>query len=163
MKQVLLIVLITGYFSFSALAQTAANNTQVYDDYKALVAAAKTEIELISIDEFHTMYTKALSVGGTNFTLIDIRTEAENSDGFIPGSFLIQRGVLESRLEKDEVWEAFEHVKPQKSDTIILYCRSGSRSALAAKSLQLLGYTNVKSLEGGWRDWSENYPNLKKY
>ena len=127
-----------------------------------MVAAAKKEVQLIAIDEFHSIYTQALSVGGTDFTLIDIRTEAENSDGFIPGSFLIQRGVLESRLEKDEVWKAFEDVKPQKSDTIILYCRSGSRSALAAKTLQLLGYTNVKSLEGGWRDWSEKYPNLKK-
>jgi len=127
-----------------------------------MVTAAKKEVQLITIDEFHTLYTKALGVGGEDFTLIDIRTEGEFVQGFIPGAFLVQRGTLESRLEKDEVWEVYNHKKPQKTDHIILYCRSGSRSALAAKTLQLLGYTNVKSLEGGWRDWSEKFPNLKK-
>lgn len=133
-----------------------------FNSYKEMVAAAKAEINEISIPEFHKNYTQALSVGGTNFTLIDIRTEAEYDAGFIPGAFLIQRGVLESRLEKDAVWEAFTHDKPLKTDKIILYCRSGSRSALAAKSLQQLGYTKVYSLAGGWKTWNEKFPNLKK-
>lgn len=120
-----------------------------------MVAAAKKEVQLISIDEFHNTYTKALGVGAVNFTLIDIRTEAEYNDGYIPGT-------LESKLEKDEVWKALNHAKPKKDEVLILYCRSGGRSALAAKTLGLLGYTNVKSLEGGWKDWSKKYPNLKK-
>lgn len=158
MQKLLLIVSLLFVLSLGAKAQETVN----FNSYKEMVAAAKKEVQLISIDEFHTTYTKALSVGGTEFTLIDIRTESEYNAGFIPGAFLVQRGVLESRLEKATVWEAFNHVKPQKSDTIILYCRSGSRSALAAKTLQSLGYTNVKSLEGGWSGWNEKFPNLKK-
>lgn len=156
MKYILIItVLIFGS------AQLQAQNGN-YASYKEMVAAAKTEIKQISTVDFHSTYTQALGVGGTNFTLIDIRTESEYDEGFIPGAFLVQRGVLESRLEKDAVWEAFSHEKPKKSDTIILYCRSGSRSALAALSLKQLGYTNVLSLDGGWSAWSEKYPNLKK-
>lgn len=139
-----------------------AQETAVFNSYKALVAAAKAEIEEISITDFHKMYTNVLSGGGAEFTLIDIRTEAEYLDGSIPGAFLVQRGVLESRLEKDAVWEEFNRTKPQKDETIILYCRSGSRSALAAKTLKMLGYTNVISLEGGWSAWNEKYPNLKR-
>lgn len=135
---------------------------QTFDSYKEMVANAKAEIVQISGADFHKLYTNALIEGDAEFTLIDIRTEAEYSEAFIPGAFLVQRGVLESRLEKDAVWEAFNHKRPQKNDTIVLYCRSGSRSALAAKSLNQLGYTKVLSLEGGWKEWNELYPNLKK-
>ena len=139
-----------------------AQETATFDSYKEMVTAAKAEIEQVSIVDFHSTYTKALSVGGTEFILIDIRTEGEFDAGFIPGALLIQRGVLESRLEKDAVWEAFNHEKPKKTDTLILYCRSGSRSALAALTLKQLGYTNVLSLDGGWSGWNEKFPNLKK-
>jgi rhodanese-related sulfurtransferase len=158
MQKLLIIVSLLFVLSLGAKAQETVN----FNSYKEMVAVAKKEVQLISIDDFHTMYTKALSVGDTEFTLIDIRTVSEFDAGFIPGAFLVQRGVLESRLEKAAVWEAFKHEKPENSDTIILYCRSGSRSALAAKSLQSLGYTNVKSLEGGWSGWNEKFPNLKK-
>ena len=161
MKERLYLLIICAVFSLSASSQ-AAGEEQVFDNYKALVAAAKKEIQLISIDEFHKMYTQALNADSTNFTLIDIRTEAEYGNGFIPGAFWVQRGVLELRLENDEVWEAFNYPKPKKSDLIILYCGGGGRSALATKSLKKLGYTNVKSLDGGWSEWSEKYPNSKK-
>lgn len=155
------ILIFVSLFLVIALGSTA-QETATYNSYKEMVTAAKAEIEQISTEDFHKMYTDALSIGGEDFVLIDIRTEAEYDAAFIPGAFLVQRGVLESRLEKDAVWEAFKHAKPQKSDTIVLYCRSGSRSALAAKSLKMLGYTNVLSLEGGWSGWNEKYPNLKK-
>lgn len=161
MKRTLLIVFICSISFVAAFSQNTSDE-KIYDSYKALVTAAKAEINQISIEDFHKIYTAVLGGRGAEFTLLDIRTESEHEDGFIPGSFLIQRGVLESRLEKDEVWEAFDHPKPLKSDTIILYCRSGSRSALAAKSLKMIGYTNMLSLEGGWSDWNEKYPNLKK-
>lgn len=154
-----LLIIVTLLF---VLASTTIAQETKFDGYKAMVTAAKTEIKQISTIDFHKEYTKALSIGGTDFTLIDIRTEAEYDEGFIPGAFLVQRGVLESRMEKDAVWEAFNHEKPKKNDTIILYCNSGSRSALAALTLKMLGYTKILSLEGGWRGWNEKYPNLKK-
>lgn len=158
MQKLLLIATLLVALNLGANAQ----ETKTFNSYKEMVAVAKTEIELISIDDFHLIYTKALGIGGIDFTLIDIRTENEYNEGFIPGAFLVQRGVLESRLEKDAVWEALNHEKPEKDDTIILYCRSGSRSALAAQSLIKLGYKKVISLEGGWAGWNEKYPNLKK-
>lgn len=158
MQKLLVIASLLFVLTLGVKAQEKAE----FNSYKEMVTAAKAEIELISITDFHKTYTDVLGGRGAQFTLIDIRTESEFEDGFIPGAFLVQRGVLESRLEKDAVWEAFNHTKPQKNDTIILYCRSGSRSALAAKTLKMLGYTNVLSLEGGWSGWNEKYPNLKK-
>lgn len=158
MQKTLAIISFAFVLTFTAIAQEPA----VFDSYKEMVTAAKKDITLVSINDFHKMYTQALSIAGVDFTLIDIRTENEFEDGSIPGAFLVQRGTLESRLEKDAIWKAFNHERPQKSDTIVLYCRTGSRSALAAKSLKMLGYTNVLSLEGGWSGWNEKYPNLKK-
>ncbi len=157
MKKSIIIFSILIVCAWNSIAQE-----KTFDSYKAMVAAAKTEIEQVSIDDFHKMYTNVLSIGGSDFVLIDIRTEAEYNEAFIPGAFLVQRGVLESRLEKDAVWEAFNHEKPKKTDTIILYCRSGSRSALAALTLKQLGYSNVLSLDDGWSGWNEKFPNLKK-
>lgn len=158
MQKLLVIVSLLFVINLGAKAQ----ETKVFNDYKEMVAAAKAEIEQISIGDFHKMYTDVLSGIDSEFTLIDIRTESEYEEGSIPGAFFIQRGVLESRIEKDAVWEEFNRVKPSKDETIILYCRSGSRSALAAKTLKMLGYTNVISLEEGWSGWNEKYPNLKR-
>jgi rhodanese-related sulfurtransferase len=158
MKRLFLFFVFVTLLCSSSIAQPQ----EQFSDYGEMVAAAKKEVELISIDEFHTQYDNVLHDGDVHFVLIDVRTEAENNDGYIPGAFLIQRGTLESAIGRDAVWEELNHPKPKKSDIIILYCRSGSRSALAAKSLQQLGYTQVKSLEGGWNDWSEKYPNLIK-
>ncbi len=145
---------------FIMTAASSAQETKIYSSFAEMVEAAKAVIDEISINDFHAEYAQTLQNGNPDFILIDIRTEAEYIEGYIPGAFLIQRGTLESRLEKDEVWEAFNYTKPEKSDTIILYCRTGNRGALAARSLMMLGYTNVKSMEGGWKAWSEEYPNL---
>ena len=76
--------------------------------------------------------------------LIDVREKDEWTEGFIPGARWIPRGFLELRIE-DQV--------PERSSEIILYCAGGTRSALAARSLAELGYTNVKSMAGGFTAW----------
>src|SRR4029077_9204796 len=76
--------------------------------------------------------------------LIDVRDKDEWTEGFIPGARWISRGYLEQRIE-DQV--------PDKSSELVLYCAGGTRSALAARTLQDLGYTNVKSLAGGFSAW----------
>jgi molybdopterin/thiamine biosynthesis adenylyltransferase/rhodanese-related sulfurtransferase len=81
---------------------------------------------------------------GAGPVLIDIREKDEWSEGFIPGAKWISRGFLEQRIE-DQV--------PEKSSEIILYCAGGTRSAMGAKSLADLGYTNVKSMAGGFSAW----------
>ncbi len=141
----------------------SAQETTVYNDYKEMVVAVKKEINTIETERFHEKYVEGLKSRKPDYILIDVRTEDEYRNGHIPGAFLVQRGVLESHIAKEAVWEDFRHALPEKTDTIILYCRSGSRSALAAKSLMMLGYKNVYSLEGGWNAWHENYPKLERY
>src|SRR3954451_17072224 len=81
---------------------------------------------------------------GAGPILIDVREKDEWTEGFIPGAIWIPRGFLEMRIE-DQI--------PQTSSEIILYCAGGNRSALAARSLGELGYTNVKSMAGGFSAW----------
>ena len=75
--------------------------------------------------------------------LIDVREESEHAAGAIPGDRLVPRGVLEFEIGKLS--------RPEQP--ILLYCRSGRRSALAADSLQGLGYAKVWSLAGGYLAW----------
>ena len=81
---------------------------------------------------------------GAGPILIDVREKDEWTEGFIPGARWIPRGFLELRIE-DQV--------PERGAEIVLYCAGGTRSALAARALADIGYTNVKSLAGGFSAW----------
>src|SRR5262252_5244979 len=81
---------------------------------------------------------------GAGPILIDVREKDEWTEGFIPGARWIPRGFLELRIE-DQV--------PERTSEIVLYCAGGTRSALAARALEELGYTNVKSMAGGFSGW----------
>ena len=76
--------------------------------------------------------------------LIDVREADEHAQGAIDGSIFIPRGFLELRIEKHA---------PERDQPIVVYCASGTRSVLAARSLAELGYTNVRSLAGGFSGW----------
>jgi molybdopterin/thiamine biosynthesis adenylyltransferase/rhodanese-related sulfurtransferase len=86
----------------------------------------------------------ATSNGKTSPVLVDVREKDEWVEGFIPGARWIPRGFLELRIEEQI---------PEKSSELILYCAGGTRSALAARALQELGYPNVSSLAGGFTAW----------
>ncbi|WP_321348246.1 rhodanese-like domain-containing protein [uncultured Draconibacterium sp.] len=141
----------------------SAQETKVYSGYKELVAAAKQEIDAIEVLGLHEKYVEGLKSRKPDYILIDVRTKDEYQAGHIPGAYLVQRGVLESHIAKETIWEDFKHAMPKKDDTIILYCRSGSRSALATKTLMMLGYKHVYSLDGGWNAWHEEYPKLERF
>ena len=79
-------------------------------------------------------------------TLIDVREQVEWDAGHIPGAVFIPMGELVGRIGE---------VVPDKDAELILYCGGGYRAALAADSLQKMGYTNVASMAGGWRAWIE--------
>jgi rhodanese-related sulfurtransferase len=85
--------------------------------------------------------------------LIDIREPAEYQRGHIPGAVIIPRGLLEF-----EIIPALERLGtgvPAADCDIVLYCGTGGRSALAAKSLDAMGFKNVKSMDGGIVAWAE--------
>jgi len=89
----------------------------------------------------------AASIAKTDdFALIDVREESEFAAGRIKGAKHMGRGIIERDIEKKF---------PDVGADIVLYCGGGFRSALAAENLQKMGYTNVKSMAGGWRGWNE--------
>ena len=141
----------------ATFAQAPENNApkQLYKDKNDLVAQAKKVTTGINFEDFKKLYDE-----NDQTLYIDIRTETETEQGCIPGAVLIPRGVLEFLIAKKEAWEDKKQPMPAKYESFIVYCRSGNRAAVAAKSLQELGYANVKYLDSGWKEWHEKYPEL---
>lgn len=83
---------------------------------------------------------------GDAFHLVDVREESEWAAGRLPRAVHLGRGVLERDIERKI---------PDTAAEIVLYCGGGFRSALAAESLQKMGYQNVWSMAGGFRGWRE--------
>ena len=104
-----------------------------------VVEDAKTRIVEIPVAD-----VKAKLARGDAFALIDVREDNEWAAGHIKGARHIGRGILERDIEA---------ALPDAASEIVLYCGGGFRSALAADSLRQMGYTNVTSMAGGWRDW----------
>ncbi len=87
---------------------------------------------------------------GEKLNLVDVREESEWAKGHLPGAKHLGKGVIERDIET---------AIPDKDTEVILYCGGGFRSALSADNLQKMGYKNVVSMDGGWRDWTERgYP-----
>ena len=77
------------------------------------------------------------------YIILDTRTQAEYDEGHIPGAIVIPH---------DEITDRAEEELPHKDQLLLVYCRSGRRSKLAAEALVELGYTNIKEF-GGIIDW----------
>jgi len=105
-----------------------------------LVTAAKQQITEIDVAK-----TKLL-LAESNTVIIDTREESEYAAGHIEGALLLPRGVLEFKI-------AATPELADKAKTVLIYCRTGGRSALAAQTLQQLGYTHVLSMAGGFEAW----------
>ena len=81
---------------------------------------------------------------GDTFHLVDVREESEFAASHVPDAIHLGKGVIERDIEK---------TIPDLAAPIVLYCGGGYRSALAAVNLQLMGYTNVISMDGGFTGW----------
>ncbi|MEZ5464749.1 MAG: rhodanese-like domain-containing protein [Lysobacteraceae bacterium] len=87
---------------------------------------------------------------------IDVREPAEFTVGHIPKAINIPRGVLEFQVDAHPaVAGVSEPALSNKDCPLIVYCRTGGRAALAARSLQAMGFSNVRSIAGGITAWSE--------
>ena len=86
---------------------------------------------------------KAIMDSESGYIILDVREQYEYDEGHIPGAILIPYGEIADRAEKE---------LPDKDQLILVYCRSGRRSKIAAEELVKLGYTNVKEF-GGIIDW----------
>lgn len=106
-----------------------------------IVEDAKTRIRECSIGD-----VLRRQAAGETLKLVDVREESEFAKGHIPGAIHLGKGVIERDVEA---------LIPDIGTELILYCGGGYRSALAADNLQKMGYTNVISMDGGWRGWTE--------
>lgn len=116
--------------------------------FLALVQEAKQRIQACTIEDIYQQQQQ-----GSPFYLVDVREESEWQQGRIAGAIHLGKGILERDIEGRI---------PDKRADIVLYCGGGFRSALAADNLQKMGYTHVRSMDGGIRDWREaGYPEEK--
>jgi rhodanese-related sulfurtransferase len=116
--------------------------------FLALVNDAKSRVKECTVHD-----VKKRQDAGEKFLLIDTREESEWARGHVAGAVWLGKGIIERDIEQ---------MAPDKSAPIVLYCGGGFRSALAADNLQKMGYSNVISMDGGWRGWCEaGYPTKK--
>jgi len=114
-------------------------------EFLKLVNDAKTRIKQTTPPE-----VKARLDRGEALLIVDTREDREWDKGHIAGAIHLGKGVIERDVEEQI---------PDRTREIILYCGGGFRSALSADNLQKMGYTNVVSMDGGWREWKAlGYP-----
>ena len=109
--------------------------------FLAHVLARKPLVTEVSVAD-----TQRALGGNPAAQLLDVREDREWDAAHAVGATHVARGVIERDIEK---------LVPGKDTPVYLYCGGGFRSALAADSLQQMGYTNVHSVDGGWRAWQE--------
>jgi sulfur-carrier protein adenylyltransferase/sulfurtransferase len=108
--------------------------------FRDLLSDARAAIQEVSVDAL-----KGELDAGASPRLIDVRESEEYAAGRLPGALSLPRGFLELRIEE----------KARRDEDLVLYCAGGTRSALAARTLQQMGYTRVRSLAGGYSRWSD--------
>jgi rhodanese-related sulfurtransferase len=97
---------------------------------------AKSRIRQMDIDGY-----KRLLASGEQHVLVDVREDREFDTAHAAGAMHLGKGIIERDIER---------TLPDKGTKMVLYCGGGFRSALAADSIQKMGYSNVISLDGGW-------------
>jgi rhodanese-related sulfurtransferase len=106
-----------------------------------LINDAKSRIKEVTARE-----VQELRARGTDLVILDVREPNEWNLGHLPGATLLPRGVIEQNVE----------ARVPRDKTVLTYCGGGGRSALAADTLQQMGYAKVLSLSGGFRAWAES-------
>jgi rhodanese-related sulfurtransferase len=105
-----------------------------------LVDASRRRIEETDVSTVHARLER-----GEDFHLVDVREESEWARGRLPSAVHLSRGTIERDIEREI---------PDLDAEIVLYCGGGYRSALSADTLRQMGYTNVSSMDGGFRGWT---------
>ena len=106
-----------------------------------LVEEARARIREVTITD-----VERLCAGNAPFVLLDVREHEEWTRGHLPKAHHLCKGIIERDIEG---------TIPDHYADIVLYCGGGYRSALAAETLQRMGYKHVESMAGGWRAWTE--------
>lgn len=110
------------------------------EEFLAIVNDAKSRVKETDVEG-------ARKLVASGAVLIDVRENNEFEAGHAAGAKHMGRGIIERDIIQ---------TYPDKSTEIVLYCGGGYRSALAADMLQKMGYTNVWSMDGGWKAWKDS-------
>ena len=100
----------------------------------------------VNIRECQVNDVRERQLRGEPVLLFDVREESEYAAGHLPCAKSLSKGIIERDIES---------LVPDPDTEMVLYCGGGFRSALAAYNLQQMGYTNVISMDGGFRGWKE--------
>ena len=111
-----------------------------------LIGEALAEVASISVDEALEL------VDGGDAVFVDVRERAEHAAGAIAGAVAAPRGFLEFIADPAS---PMHNAALSSGKRLVIYCASGGRSALAAKTLQDMGYSEVANLTGGFQAWTE--------
>ena len=110
-----------------------------------MLAKANAEIETMSVHDF------AYVIDSPNTVIVDVRdTQERETEGAIPNSIHASRGMLEFHVDPESPAH-IANLDPEKH--LVVYCGTGGRSALAAKTLMDMGFPEVSSLAGGYAAW----------
>ncbi len=123
-------------------AQCGASDLPPAAAPQSLVGQAKAAITEISVNEAKRL------IADSNPTIVDVREPSEYEAGALPNAILVPRGVLEFKI--GGIPDLSDPTKP-----VLVYCLTGGRASLAAQTMQLLGYSNVVSLAGGYQAWNK--------
>ena len=108
-------------------------------NFLKLVNDAKSRVKQTNVAD-----VKRRLDAGEKFLLVDVREDKEWAEGHATGAVHMGKGVIERDIET---------AVPDPKTKLVVYCGGGFRSALVADNLQKMGYTNVESMDGGWRGW----------
>ena len=143
-------LVITGFVLSISMTVPAVAQRPVSQAVTDMVARAKAQVKTIDIASFKKVFDSQ-----QNVRIIDVREPNEYTAGHIPGAINIPRGMIEFKI-----WAHTGY--PENTDMNIklyLYCKTGGRCALAARSLKELGFTNVIAVDMRFADWqTASYP-----
>lgn len=144
-KRSFVIMCVTGVLLLAGCQKSTAKN-----DNDNLIQTEKTKTDTTETDTTETVNKKITAAqayermqSGDPVVIVDVRTKEEYDAGYIPGAVLIPN---------EEIGEEKPELLPVEDAEILVYCRSGNRSAKAAVKLEKLGYTNISDF-GGINDW----------
>ena len=113
--------------------------------YADMLASARADVQNISVADAKKL------IGDPNVVFLDVRDGTEVANGKVKGALHVQRGLLESKVDPASPGYVKE-ITPEK--TLVTYCASGGRAALAGQTLKQMGYTKVLNL-GKFQDWKD--------
>lgn len=128
-------------------------------DQNATAATPKTLMDFVKaakaqIDELSPQQAQALLKQEADVLLLDVREPGEHEQGHIANALLVPRGILEAAADP-----GFPNHLPVLANgrerTVLVYCATGGRSAMAAATLKLMGFPRVYSMDGGFGRWQQ--------